>query len=136
MLRVMNTQIDKLGSKELCEQGEYLAKKFLKKNGYKILERNYTTRYGEIDIIAFDKGVISFVEVKTRQSDIFGAPELAITNKKRSRIVRTALKYIIVNKIEDVDYRFDVVSILFKKDSKKPDIGLLKNAFTADGVLK
>ena len=60
----------------------------------------------------------------------------SITNKKKTRIVRTALNYIVANKLEDMDYRFDVVSIMYKTGPKKPDVKLLKNAFTADGVLK
>ena len=59
---------DQLNPKELCIKGEDLAGKFLKKSGYKILKRNYVSKYGEIDIVAYDKGTISFVEVKTRQS--------------------------------------------------------------------
>jgi len=132
----MKTKLKHVSPGELCLQGETLAKKLLKKNGYKILKRNYVSRCGEIDIVAFDRGVIAFVEVKARQSDIFGPPELAITNTKRGKIIRTALNYLMANKIEDIDYRFDVVSIMFEKDSKKPDIKLIKDAFTADGVFK
>ena len=135
MLKIKSKQDIQEGPKKLWIKGENLAKKFLKKNGYKILKRNYVSKNGEIDIVAYDRGTIAFVEVKTRQSESFGPPELAITNKKRSKIIRTALNYIITNKIEEMDYRFDVVSILFKKDSNNPNIELLKNAFTADGTL-
>ncbi len=135
MLKIKSKQDIQGDPKKLWIKGENLAKKFLKKNGYKILKRNYVSRNGEIDIVAYDKGTIAFVEVKTRLSKNFGPPELAITNKKRSKIIRTALNYLITNKIEEMDYRFDVVSILFKKDSNNPNIGLLKNAFTADGTL-
>lgn len=107
----------------------------MKKRGYKILKRNYVCKSGEIDIVAYDKGSISFVEVKARQSEDYGPPELAVTREKRKRIIRTALHYLATNHIEDIDYRFDVVSILFREDDNKPDIELLKNAFTADGVL-
>ena len=131
----MRTLLNLVSPKKLSIQGEDLARKYLKKNGYKILKRNYVCRTGEIDIVAYDKGTISFVEVKTRQSDDFGTPEMSITNKKRSNIIRTALHYLMTNKIEDIDYRFDVVSIMFKNESK-PDIVLLKEAFTADGVLR
>ncbi|ODS33651.1 MAG: 50S ribosomal protein L19 [Candidatus Scalindua rubra] len=125
---------NQVSPKELCIKGENLAKKFLKKKGYKILKRNYVCKSGEIDIIAYDKGVISFVEVKSRLSEDFGPPELAVTNEKRSKIIRTALNYLMANQIEDMDYRFDIVSILFKENDNNPDIELLKNAFTADGV--
>lgn len=135
MLKIKSKQGIQEGPKKLWIKGENLAKKFLKKNGYKILKRNYVSKNGEIDIVAYDRGTIAFVEVKTRLSESFGPPELAITNKKRSKIIRTSLNYLITNKIEEMDYRFDVVSILFKKDSNNPNIELLKNAFTADGTL-
>jgi putative endonuclease len=120
---------------ELCKKGEALAGKILKKKGYKILKRNYVSKYGEIDIVAYDRGIICFVEVKTRQSENYGPPELAVTKEKRKRIVRTALNYLTINNIEDTDCRFDVVSILYKEDVNKPDIELLESAFTADGIV-
>ena len=120
---------------ELCKKGEALAGKILKKKGYKILKRNYVSKYGEIDIVAYDSGIICFVEVKTRQSENYGPPELAVTKEKRKRIVRTALNYLTINNIEDTDCRFDVVSILYKEDVNKPDIELLESAFTADGIV-
>jgi putative endonuclease len=123
-----------LNPDELCKKGEALAGKLLKKRGYKILKRNHVSKYGEIDIVAYVKGTISFVEVKTRQSENYGPPELAVTKEKRKRIIRTALNYLVINSIEDVDCRFDVVSILFKENDNKPDIELLENAFTADGL--
>jgi putative endonuclease len=120
---------------ELCKKGEALAGKILKKKGYKILKRNYVSKYGKIDIVAYDNGIICFVEVKTRQSENYGPPELAVTKEKRKRIVRTALNYLTINNIEDTDCRFDVVSILYKEDVNKPDIELLESAFTADGIV-
>ena len=125
-----------LNPDELCKKGEALAGKLLKKRGYKILKRNYVSKYGEIDIVAYDKGTISFVEVKTRQSENYGPSELAVTKEKRKRIIRTALNYLVKNHIENIDYRFDVVSILFKENDNKPDIELFESAFTADGVVK
>ncbi|MFQ5714258.1 MAG: YraN family protein [Candidatus Scalinduaceae bacterium] len=135
MLKIKSKQDIQADPKKLWIKGESLAKKFLKRNGYKILKRNYVSKNGEIDIVAYDRGTIAFVEVKTRLSESFGPPEMAITNEKRSKIIRTALNYLITNKIEERDYRFDVVSILFKKDSNNPNVELLKDAFTADGTL-
>ena len=125
-----------LNPDELCRKGEALAGKLLKKRGYKILKRNYVSKYGEIDIVAYDKGTISFVEVKTRQSENYGPPELAVTKEKRRRIIRTALNYLKKNQIEEIECRFDVVSILFKENDNKPDIELFESAFTADGIVK
>ncbi len=120
---------------ELCKKGEALAGKLLKKRGYKILKRNYVSKYGEIDIVAYDKGTISFVEVKTRQSENYGPPEMAVTKEKRKRIIRTASHYLVSNHIEDTDCRFDVVSILFKENDNKPNIELYEGAFTDDGFV-
>ncbi len=124
-----------LSPDELCKKGEALAGKILKKSGYKILKRNYVSKFGEIDIVAYDRGTICFVEVKTRQSESYGPPELAVTKEKRKRIVRAALSYLAINNIEDTDCRFDVVSILYKEGDSKPDIELLESAFTADGIV-
>ena len=73
--------------------------------------------------------------MKTSQSENYGSPELAVTKEKRKRIVRAALSYLAINNIEDTDCRFDVVSILYKEGDSKPDIELLENAFTADGIV-
>lgn len=127
-------QGDKIGPKELWIKGEGAARKFLKKRGYKILKRNYVSKMGEIDIIAYDNGVIAFVEVKTRLSVSYGSPVLAITRAKKRKIVKTALSYLLENKIENTDYRFDVVSILFPKEAKQPTIEFYQGAFSSDGL--
>ena len=136
MFKAESTGFEQIGPKALWVKGEKLAGKYLKRNGYKILKRNYVSKSGEIDIIAYNRGTIAFVEVKARKSDLFGPPELAITNEKRRRIMQTALNYLVKNNIEDIDYRFDVVSISYKKGLDDPDIEFLKDAFTADGILR
>ena len=113
------------------KQGEKLALVFLKKYGYKIKELNYKTRYGEIDIIADDQDCISFVEVRSRSTGIFGLPEYSINRKKQNQIIRTALSYIKRKKLEDRDCRFDVVCIE-EVNSASPKIRLIKNAFELD----
>lgn len=114
----------------LGARGEKIAVQFLKKNGYKILQRNYDTNLGEIDVIGYDHGTVSFIEVKTRLSESFGPPELAITQAKKNHIIKTAQKYIMENQLEDVCCRFDVVSIQFSNGGKSQDVSLIKNAFT------
>jgi putative endonuclease len=111
-------------------RGEEIAVKFLKKNGYKILQRNYSTKFGEIDVIGYDHGTISFVEVKARQSEEFGPPELAVTQTKKNHIIKTARKYITENKLEEISCRFDVVSVRLSSTDKSQEVRLLKNAFT------
>ncbi len=125
---------NRIGPRSLWIKGEDLARKFLKKRGYKILKRNYVCKSGEIDIVAFDRGVITFVEVKARLSESYGSPELAVTNGKKRKIVKTALSYLSENRIGDADYRFDVVSILFTKEAKDPIIELFQGAFSSDGL--
>ncbi|MCP5004291.1 MAG: YraN family protein [Planctomycetes bacterium] len=125
---------NRIGPRSLWIKGEDLARKLLKKRGYKILKRNYVCKYGEIDIVAFDRGVITFVEVKARLSESYGSPELAVTNGKKRKIVKTALSYLSENRIPDADYRFDVVSILFTKEAKDPIIELFQGAFSSDGL--
>ncbi|MCP3921941.1 MAG: YraN family protein [Desulfobacterales bacterium] len=111
----------------LGSRGEKLACKFLKKNGYKILERNYRSRYGEIDIIAKDSDFIVFVEVKARRSVRFGSPKEAVNQRKQYKISIVALDYLKKHKIIEQKSRFDVVSI--KTSGNKSEIEIIKNAF-------
>lgn len=98
-------------------EGESVAVNFLKANGYKILERNFTTRCGEIDIIARKKSSIVFVEVKTRTSDIFGTPSEAVDRKKLSKLTSVANQYIQKTKLKNFSFRFEVVSVTRQNDS-------------------
>ena len=94
--------------------GESLAKKFLVKNKYKILETNYTNKIGEIDIICFDKREKEyvFVEVKARNTLEFGYPCEAVDKNKQWKIKNTASLYLIENKLMDEKIRFDIIEIL------------------------
>ena len=109
------------------EKGEFLAVRYLKKNGYKILEQNYRTPLGEIDIIAKEKDTIVFVEVKSRKSIRFGSPKWAVTAKKQRKISMVALHYLKTKKQTDAKARFDVVSVISNQDDSQIDI--IKNAF-------
>jgi len=109
------------------KKSESLAAKYLKKHGYRILEQNYRTKLGEIDIIAKDKGTIVFVEVKARRSYLFGNPKFAVTPKKQRKISMVALYYLKETKQDNAKARFDVVAVSSIKD--KPDIEIVKNAF-------
>ena len=113
------------------KKGEGLAVSYLKKQGYKIIERNYKTKLGEIDIIADCKGCICFIEVRARNNQAFGLPEETILKKKQLQVSRAALAYIKRYKLEDKSCRFDVVSIK-GVDSPDPEIKLIKNAFDLD----
>lgn len=115
--------------KEVGNKGEKLAVKFLKRKGYKITQRNYKCKLGEIDIIAKHDGTVVFVEVKTRQTQEFGAPQYAITAAKKRQISRVALLYIREKKMVDQSCRFDVIAITFSPESRKPNIEHIENAF-------
>ena len=109
--------------------GEKLARRFLRKNGYKIIYRNFRGNSGgEIDIVARDKDTLVFVEVKTRSTEEFGRPLSAIDQQKRNRIARGGLAWLRMLDNPDVLFRFDVVEVLVGGDSQ-PRLELIKNAF-------
>ena len=110
--------------------GEKEAERFLKRNGYRIIERNYRCRFGEIDIVARDGNTLAFIEVKSTRSQGFGSPKAFVNTKKQGRIIRASLEYLGHHRLEDCPVRFDVVSIEFKDGS--PHTELVKNAFDAD----
>lgn len=106
--------------------GEDLATQYLIDKGYQILERNWRAYRKEIDIIAIDGKDIVFVEVKTRQDDEFGTPEMAVNQRKRAHIYAAASSYYYEHKI-DLDVRFDVIAILYRDG--KPEINHIVDAF-------
>lgn len=115
--------------KLLGRTGEDLAAKHLEGRGYRILERNYSAPYGEIDLIALDGGTVAFVEVKTRTTDAYGSPELAVDRRKQERMVKAALGYLRHKKLHQMPCRFDVVAIS-GADSER--IEVIQNAFEMD----
>jgi len=115
-------------NKNIGDYGEELATKFLQKRGYTILDRNFSSRYGEIDIIAFDpkeRDTINCVEVKTRFTTTFGQPEDAITRTKIKKLHDTSCSYFFENNIEEKIFQLDVISILINKKTKKARIKYL-----------
>jgi len=119
-----------LVKKLLGKAGEDRAAQYLSKQGYKIIERNFRAPYGEIDLIALHRGELVFVEVKTRNSDAYGAPELAVTPRKQQRMIKAALGYIKYKKLHQMPCRFDVVAIT--RGAEK-ELELIQYAFEADG---
>lgn len=104
-------------------QGEILAEKFLKKQKYKILDKNYRAMVGEIDFIALDKDTIVFVEVKRRETLAFGRPSEAVGKQKQNRIRKSGEEYLVRHKLTSQPVRFDVVEIIGQ------EINHIKNAF-------
>lgn len=109
-------------NKQLGKKGEALACKYLKKNGYKILERGYKNPFGEVDIIAAKGDTVAFIEVKTRLTESYGAPSEAVNLKRRNKYVQAA-KYYFYGKEIDVTVRFDIIEIL------RGEINHIENAF-------
>jgi putative endonuclease len=114
--------------KSTGNKGEDLAASILVKKGYEIVERNYRYGKGEIDIIAKDKDVLVFVEVKTRKNLEYGLPELAVTKNKQRQVRKIAEAYLFEKEIKDVDCRLDVIAIQFYQN-QKPKITHIENAF-------
>lgn len=107
--------------------GEDSAVAYLEKLHYRILERNYRSHFGEIDIIAMDRRQTVFIEVKSRATSLFGSPHESIVKQKKRRITLTAMEYVQRRHLENKPLRFDVVAI-------NPDnsIELIQNAFDAE----
>jgi len=107
--------------------GEDLAARFLEQSGLKILERNFRFERGEIDLIAREGEELVFIEVKARQSNTFGAPEDAVTEKKQEQIHNVAEGYLFKNEIDDCPCRFDIVAIDYKNGNA--EIRHIRDAF-------
>lgn len=100
------------GSKGVGDRGEEIALRHLLAEGYELVERNYRTRYGEIDLILADGETLVFVEVKLRRSAAFGDPAEAVTPRKQQTIRAIAEQYIAEREPGFEEARFDVVGIL------------------------
>jgi putative endonuclease len=111
---------------DLGKQGEALAVEFLQKNGYTILETNWTFQKAEVDIIARKNNVLAVVEVKTRSSIDFGLPQDFVNPKKIQLLVKAINEYVVQQDL-DIDVRFDIIAI--HKESQKLNIEHLEDAF-------
>ncbi len=111
---------------ELGKQGEELAVDFLQKNGYEILETNWTFQKAEIDVIAQKEEVLAIVEVKTRSSIDFGLPQDFVKPKKIQLLVKAVNEYVTQNDL-DVSVRFDIIAI--QKNGNEFIIEHLEDAF-------
>lgn len=114
-------------SRSLGADAEARAERYLRDNGYVILDRNFSTQWGEIDIVARDHGKVCFVEVKMRTSAAFGIPALAVSRSKQRRIAMAALVFMKLKRLGDCAARFDVVSMMPEGGGWK--IELYRNAF-------
>ncbi|QDU50699.1 YraN family protein [Gimesia panareensis] len=117
----------------LGDRGERAAVRYLKRQGYQILARQYRTEAGEIDIIALDQETVVFVEVKTRKSAAKGQPFEAVTGQKQKQLTRLAAAFLKKHHLLQHSARFDVISILWLTEQKQPEIQHFQNAFPPTG---
>ncbi|MCX7422774.1 MAG: YraN family protein [Planctomycetia bacterium] len=115
------------------DRGERAAVKYLKTLGFRIVAQQYSTPWGEIDIVAIDEQTVVFVEVKTRKSIVAGHPFEAVNQEKQSKLTRMALAYLKRYKLLEYSARFDVVSIIWPEESRTPEITHISNAFEPVG---
>lgn len=112
---------------EIGTSYERMAADHLRRSGLQIIEHNFRSRSGEIDLICIDQTTIVFVEVKMRRSESFGGPAAAVTGTKQAKIKRCASFYLTMKNLHRCNCRFDVVAILDTGDN--PQIEWIQNAF-------
>jgi putative endonuclease len=109
------------------QEGEEIAVRYLEKKGYRIVERNYRCVFGEMDIIARDGRACVFVEVKSRRSERFGDPGLAVDRRKQRKMSFVAICYLKEKRLLGSPSRFDVVTVRFSPQGSR--VELIRNAF-------
>jgi putative endonuclease len=114
----------------LGARGEKAAARYLRRRGYKVLLKNFRSGKAEVDIVARDKDWLVFVEVKTRETEQFGAPSEAVDRDKQRNLSKAALDYLRMLGNPKIHFRFDIVEVIIADGAKKPnDIRLIQNAF-------
>jgi len=115
------------GQVALGRRGERAAERHLRRNGYRIVVRNFRAAGAEIDLVAIDGDILVFVEVKTRRSRAAGAPEEAVDERKQTRMRRAAEVFARRYRADEIEMRFDIVAV--DASGKRLEIELLRNAF-------
>ena len=118
---------NRVNSRALGALGEGMAIRLLKQKGYAILQQNFRCRYGEIDVVAKDRGSIVFIEVKTRRSTRYGTPEEAVDRRKQKQLRLMASLYLSSHDTTYAGYRFDVYSIFLNEDNEPVSVKVLEN---------
>lgn len=115
------------------QRGEEIAARFLVRRGYRLVERNHRTRFGEIDIVAKDGETLVFVEVKARQETASAPPQVGVSLRKRVRLARLARGYLAYRGLAEGKCRFDVVAVTLGPPGAAPRVDHFRGAFLADG---
>ena len=110
--------------------GEAIASAALARRGYRIVERNYRSRWGELDVVAYDGDTLVFVEVKARRGAQFGDPAFAVDRRKQRRLVRLAQQYLSRRRLGEPLCRFDIV-VVDERPEGPPRVEVITNAFDA-----
>lgn len=118
----------------LGKLGEAAAAAYLQRNGVRILVANFICAAGEIDLIGKEREALLFIEVKTRTSEAFGPPHLAVHQRKQRQIVRVAQWFLADRRMPETACRFDVVAVNFPPGEGTPRIHWVRDAFPAEGV--
>ncbi len=118
-------------NKDIGSYGENLACEYLLDIKHKILARNFRSKLGEIDIITFFNNMIIFTEVKSRYTNSYGSPMESVTYYKQKQIIKLSSYYILINKLNDYNIRYDVIEIFFNKSNQNFTINHIKDAFRA-----
>lgn len=113
----------------LGRTGEEIAARYLQKLGYTIIQRNFSCRLGELDIVARDGRALVIVEVRTRSSNIFGMAQESVVYRKQAKVRQVAMYYLKSSSYGDVPVRFDVLAIKLGSDNKLEHLEHIKNAF-------
>lgn len=118
---------------DVGHRGEEIARKLLKKRGYRILDTNVRGYFGEIDIVARQKRCHVFVEVRTKSGDAFGTPEESITQQKKNKLITCALAYVASHpELHESEWRIDVVAVELDKNGRQVRAEILESAVPTD----
>lgn len=118
--------------KALGAIGEEAAVRFLRRRGYRIRDRNFRCRLGELDLVAEHRGTIVFAEVKTRTTAEFGIPFEAISSHKQRRLALLATYYLVRRRLQGWPCRFDAVSVVVGLDGRVQRVEILPDAFVPE----
>jgi len=131
--RLAGPDVDRAPHQGVGRRGEDEALRYLRRDGYRLIERNFLCHVGEIDLIVFREGVLVFVEVRTRTEPVMVDALETVTRAKRDRVVRAAQWYARLRHLEDEDIlmRFDVVAVRYRADGSLAHVEHAEDAFTA-----
>ena len=111
------------------KKGELLAQEHIRKQGYTLLEKNFRCKLGEIDLIAKDRHMVVFLEVRTKTSTAYGPAYNSVTPHKQRQVKRVALFYIAQHNLVNTQFRFDVIGITLNQESGEYQLDQIQNAF-------